>query len=47
MKTEREILSLGPCKVFIFTKKLYEKEQNYKEQKYLNVEERNKLLAGN
>ena len=45
MKTEREILSLGPCKVFIFTK-IIRKRTKLQRTKNLNAEERKKLLAG-
>ena len=34
MKTEREILSLGPCKVFIFTKNYTKKNKITKNKKF-------------
>ena len=50
MKRQREILSLGPCLVFILQifkqKRTKIQKLNDKKQKYLNLEERKKLLAG-
>jgi len=50
MKRQREILSLGPCLVFILQifkrKRTKLQKLNDKKQKYLNLEETKKLLAG-
>ena len=50
MKTEREILSLGPCRC-LFYRNLNEREQKIQKlneiQKYLNVEKRKKDIGRN
>ena len=44
MKTEREILSLGPCRC-LFYRKLYKKEQKIQNTSYLNVKKKKKIIG--